>query len=180
MSGTQGYKCPCCGGSIEFNSRSQNMKCPYCDTEFDLDTLEQFAQEHLEEDTDPQWEAGNVNYKDEELGDEGGSLVSYVCESCGGEIMADQSMAASSCPYCGNSVIIMKKLSGGLRPDLVIPFKLDKKQICHNTFSPILFCNIVPHLGCLSMNILLTKNSYTANHFIIQCNRKCKCFIFVC
>lgn len=128
MSGTQGYKCPCCGGSIEFNSRSQNMKCPYCDTEFDLDTLEQFAQEHLEEDTDPQWEAGNVNYKDEELGDEGGSLVSYVCESCGGEIMADQSMAASSCPYCGNSVIIMKKLSGGLRPELVIPFKLDKKQ----------------------------------------------------
>ena len=23
-------KCPCCGGAIEFNASTQNMKCPYC------------------------------------------------------------------------------------------------------------------------------------------------------
>ena len=39
------YKCPCCGGAIEFNSRLQKMKCPYCDTEFELDTLKQFEEE---------------------------------------------------------------------------------------------------------------------------------------
>ena len=26
----QDYKCPCCGGSIEFSSETQKMKCPYC------------------------------------------------------------------------------------------------------------------------------------------------------
>ena len=62
------------------------------------------------------------------MGDENGNLVSYVCESCGGEIVADRTMAASSCPYCGNPVIVMKQLSGMLKPDLVIPFKLDKKE----------------------------------------------------
>ena len=128
MSNTKGYKCPCCGGSIEFDSRLQKMKCPYCDTEFELDTLEQFAQENLEEDVDPGWEEENVARTKEAMDDENGSLVSYICESCGGEIIADQSMAASSCPYCGNSVIVMKQLSGMLKPDLVIPFKLDKKQ----------------------------------------------------
>ena len=25
------YKCPCCGGMLEFNSEVQQMKCPYCD-----------------------------------------------------------------------------------------------------------------------------------------------------
>ena len=30
------YKCPNCGGAIEFNSSIQKMKCPYCDTEFDM------------------------------------------------------------------------------------------------------------------------------------------------
>ena len=33
------YKCPCCGGGIEFDSQSQNMKCPYCDTEFEMEAV---------------------------------------------------------------------------------------------------------------------------------------------
>ena len=31
------YKCPCCGGAVEFNSTAQKMKCPYCDTEFEIE-----------------------------------------------------------------------------------------------------------------------------------------------
>lgn len=122
------YKCPCCGGGIVFNSRLQKMKCPYCDTEFDLDTLRQFDEENLDGDTDPSWDDRNVEWKKESFGDEEDALQSYRCEACGGEILADSSMAASACPYCGNSVIIRKNLGGTLRPDLVIPFKVDKKQ----------------------------------------------------
>lgn len=122
------YKCPCCGGAIAFDSRIQKMKCPYCDTEFEMETLKQFDEEYLEEDGDPQWDGSKVRQSQEEMGDDGGNLVSYICESCGGEIIGEQNMAASSCPYCGNPVIVMKKLSGMLRPDAVIPFKLDKEQ----------------------------------------------------
>ena len=39
------YKCPCCGGAIEFNSQIQKMKCPYCDTEFEMETVQEYAQE---------------------------------------------------------------------------------------------------------------------------------------
>ena len=42
MSVLQEYKCPCCGGAIEFDSQSQKMKCPYCDTEFDVETLKNY------------------------------------------------------------------------------------------------------------------------------------------
>lgn len=35
MAKMQEFKCPCCGGSIEFDSSVQKMKCPFCDTEFD-------------------------------------------------------------------------------------------------------------------------------------------------
>lgn len=38
------YKCPCCGGAITFNSSIQKMKCPYCDTEFEMDTLKEFEE----------------------------------------------------------------------------------------------------------------------------------------
>ena len=36
-------KCPCCGGAIEFNAGTQNMKCPYCDAEFDVAAMQQAA-----------------------------------------------------------------------------------------------------------------------------------------
>ena len=130
MSGILEYKCPCCGGAITFDSRAQKMKCPYCDTEFDMDTLRQFEEEEIREDSGPDWRTAEKER--EELRDEGDGLVSYVCESCGGEIIAEQTMAASRCPCCDNPVIVMKQLSGMAKPDLVIPFKLDKKQAKEN------------------------------------------------
>ena len=125
MAVLQEYKCPCCGGAIEFNSALQKMKCPYCDTEFEMETLASYDAELKNEPaSDMTWEnaAGN-QWQDGEA--EG--LNAYVCQSCGGEIVGDENTAATSCPYCGNPVVMMGKLSGSLKPDLVIPFKLDKK-----------------------------------------------------
>ena len=127
MSDILEYKCPCCGGAIEFNSRLQKMKCPYCDTEFELDTLKQFEEEDQKEAKAPQWDADNVAQSNEQIGDDG-TFKTYVCDSCGGEIITDDSTAATSCPYCGNPVVVPKQFEGMLKPDLIIPFKLDKKQ----------------------------------------------------
>ncbi|MCH5202900.1 MAG: hypothetical protein J1F17_06810, partial [Oscillospiraceae bacterium] len=41
----QEYKCPCCGGAIEFDSSIQKMKCPFCDTEFEMETLKNYDEE---------------------------------------------------------------------------------------------------------------------------------------
>ena len=117
MSDINEYKCPSCGGAIEFDSHSQKMKCPYCDTEFDLETLkkydEQLSKEAEQKDdisdwqTDPgkQWQEGETD----------------------GMIVSDENTGATSCPYCGNPVILTERFRGALRPDMVIPFKLDKK-----------------------------------------------------
>ena len=59
---------------------------------------------------------------------EEGAMMLYVCESCGGEILADKTTGATSCPYCGNKVVMKGQFDGALRPDYIIPFKKDKKQ----------------------------------------------------
>ena len=51
----------------------------------------------------------------------------YVCKSCGGQIVGDENMGSTACPFCGNPVVMMGQFSGDLKPDLVIPFKLDKE-----------------------------------------------------
>ena len=47
--GLQEYKCPCCGGAIAFDSTIQKMKCPYCDTEFEMDALKGYDAELQDE-----------------------------------------------------------------------------------------------------------------------------------
>ena len=125
MDTLQEYKCPCCGGAIAFDSTLQKLKCPYCDTEFDIETLENYGKELEGEPDDSMcWEtSAGVDWQEGEAD----GLRSYVCKSCGGEIVADDTTAATSCPFCGNPVVISGQVSGYLKPDYVIPFKLDKK-----------------------------------------------------
>lgn len=125
MNTLQEYKCPCCGGAIAFDSSIQKMKCPYCDTEFDMETLAGYDAD-LQNSTadDMAWEtAAGTEWQNGEAD----GLRSYVCKSCGGEIVGDENTAATACPFCGNPVVMMGQFSGALKPDLVIPFKLDKK-----------------------------------------------------
>ena len=120
----QEYKCPCCGGAIEFNSSVQKMKCPYCDTEFEMDALKEYDLKLEHEPDKMDWEKPGGS----EWGDgEADGLRSYVCKSCGGEIIADENTGASTCPYCNNPVVMMEQFSGSLKPEYVIPFKVDKK-----------------------------------------------------
>ena len=125
MQNMQEYKCPCCGGAIAFDSTIQKMKCPYCETEFELEALKGYDAELQNEQPDRMdWETSAGG--DWQEGETDG-LRSYVCKSCGGEIVSDANTAATTCPFCDNPVVMMGQFSGALRPDLVIPFKLDKK-----------------------------------------------------
>lgn len=124
MSIIQQYKCPCCDGAIEFSSREQKMVCPYCDTEFEVETLREYdsvlneqQSDNMEWDTPSgaQWREGETE-----------GLRVYTCNTCGGEIVGDETLAASSCPYCDNPIVMMGQFAGDLKPDYVIPFKFDK------------------------------------------------------
>ena len=125
MAVLQEYKCPCCDGAIEFDSSAQKMKCPYCDSEFEIEALEAYGaeldavpQENMTWDTAAggEWDPGEAE-----------GLRVYTCNTCGGEIVADETTGASECPFCGNPVIMTGQFAGALKPDLVIPFKVDKK-----------------------------------------------------
>ncbi len=72
---------------------------------------------------DAPWE---FEYNGAEWTDPG--MKAYGCPSCGAELICEETTAATSCPYCGNPTVIPGKFAGELRPDLVIPFKLDKKE----------------------------------------------------
>lgn len=124
MAGMLEYKCPCCDGAIKFDSTTQKMKCPYCDTEFEVDALKGYDEDLKDaKPSQMNWATPGGSWAEGETA----GLHTYVCKSCGGEIVGDDTMAASACPFCGNPIVLTGQFAGDLRPDLIIPFKLDKK-----------------------------------------------------
>ena len=36
-------ECPCCGGTLHFDSHSQDIVCPFCDSHFSVDDLKAYT-----------------------------------------------------------------------------------------------------------------------------------------
>ena len=120
------YKCPNCGGMVKFDSSSQKLKCPSCDTEFEIEALDEYNKDLSGGAKDVfNWETGKTVTAWE--GDELDDLSTGSCPSCGAELMGDRNTIAMVCPCCGNAQIVQKRISGLLKPEYCIPFQLEKK-----------------------------------------------------
>ena len=116
------FKCPNCGGDLQFDPASQKFRCEYCSSEF---TQEEAAAANQQVAESKQQEEKDESKNDREAFEEADL---YLCPSCGAEIVTDATTAAAFCFYCHNPVILQGKLSGQYRPDKIIPFAVDKKE----------------------------------------------------
>ena len=131
------YKCPACTGPLHYVGESGKLECDYCGSSYEAAEIEALyadeeakaAQAHAEAEAQKNaGEAWNVDAAGTEWGEDGEKIRAYSCPSCGAELICDETTAATSCPYCGNPSIVPGQLSGNLRPDYVVPFKLSKKD----------------------------------------------------
>ena len=116
-------KCAACGGPLRFDPESGKLVCDYCGTVFEIG--EQKKPEP--EETLEGYDFSQLSAHAVAEGAEG--LPIYNCVSCGAEVIASQQEMALTCPYCGNNIVLTEKLSGNLRPDGVIPFKITAKAL---------------------------------------------------
>ncbi len=120
------YRCPACGASLQFDSASQQVVCPYCDSSFTPQSLidyDNFLKEDAKNEKSDSWSKD----PDQWTKDEASGLNVYVCAACGGEVLGDDTLASARCPFCDNTVIMKRQFTGDWKPDLVLPFKLDRK-----------------------------------------------------
>ena len=120
------YNCPCCGAGLKFSAGIQKLKCEYCDTEFDVETVKSYTESTQETDgSEFQWEeSATAQWSDEETE----NIRSFICQSCGGVLITDENTAATFCPYCENPTIVEGRVSGELKPDGIIPFQKTKED----------------------------------------------------
>ena len=121
------YKCPACGAALKFDAEKQDFICEYCDSVF---KEEDFFNTDDKLNVDSVETAGQADSDFE-------NAVLYVCPSCGAEVVTDETTAATTCYYCSNPVVLSGRLSGEMKPDMIIPFKIEKidaiskfKELC--------------------------------------------------
>ena len=124
MDNVQGYKCLCCGSPLVWYPEGQIWKCTNCDNTYNLQTL-QAAQQSEQ---DAQTQTDYINWNDYNVSEMITEMVSYTCPSFGGEIVVDGTVAASRCPYCDNVAIMQPQVTGMIKPDYIIPFRLTKED----------------------------------------------------
>ena len=142
------YQCPACTGPLHFSAETGKLTCDYCGSAYDVAEIEAlYAQKEAEaaaakEAADAKAEAAKADAADDggwdtsglssDWGADADGLRVYGCPSCGAELICDQSTAATACPYCGNPTVLGGQLSGKLKPEYIIPFKLDRKAAVQN------------------------------------------------
>ena len=122
------YQCPNCLAGLRFDGQTGQLACDSCDNSFEVAIIEQLYSDKAETaasaGVEPQWDITMNNSFSEQ---EAAYMRGYTCPSCAAEIICEQTTAATSCPYCGNPTVVPGQFSEQLKPDYIIPFKLDKQ-----------------------------------------------------
>lgn len=126
MAKSTNHQCPACTGPLRFDAKTNLLVCDYCDSKFSVEEIDKLYGEKI-----------NASVK-EGMNTEGNRFnaqannttvfKTYSCSSCGAQLFCEEETVATSCPYCGNPNVIAGKFHDGEMPDLVIPFKIEKKE----------------------------------------------------
>jgi len=125
------YQCPACTGPLHYEGSSGKLECEYCGSAYEVAEIEKmYAEaEKKAKEAYAQAQASGDGWDDSGFsswGEDANGLKTYSCPSCGAELICDETTAATSCPYCGNNTIVPGQFEDTIKPDLVIPFKLNK------------------------------------------------------
>lgn len=117
------YECPNCAANLKFDIKTQQLHCDHCGTYMDPYSF------HKVQDAEE-----TTEYE----------VTIFTCPQCGGEIISDETTAATFCSYCDSSTILDSRISKERLPKYIIPFSktIDdckasyKKMMRHAPFAP--------------------------------------------
>lgn len=112
------FYCAGCGGVMQYDISAGELKCPYCGLKAEIPDDGRVIREHdfnLEAD---QGETTQWNQEAHVL----------KCDNCGAEVVVEKNVTSVTCAYCGSSHVLESKQMAGIKPEAILPFKVDKGQ----------------------------------------------------
>ena len=149
------YKCPSCGGYLNFDPDGGQWKCPFCHSTFQEDQL-------------LTGEGERTGERPETASEKDGAQVTYHCPSCGSQIVTDETTVATHCYYCHSPVVLQGKLTDDMRPDGVLPFAIDQQKATTSFMDWVRRKRFVPK-GFFSEQQVREMTGVYYPHFVTDC-----------
>ncbi len=109
--------CDSCGGKVEFSPTDKALKCLNCGNLYAIKYNKEIQKHNIE---------SNINI--EELTKWANSTKSFKCKNCGAHTTLNKLDLAVKCQYCNTSSLMPIKDLPGLKPEIIIPFKVTKQE----------------------------------------------------
>lgn len=111
-------KCPTCGSNMSYNPDAGNLKCDHCGTVQDFESVvsRENAFESLLTQPQNQWSD---------------KTKVMSCQNCGAKEIVERTSISVSCPFCGTTSVVEANELSGLKPNAVVPFKINKDEACN-------------------------------------------------
>ena len=148
-------KCPNCLGPLRFDPVSGKKCCEFCGASFAIENnpaqapkmevpekdkksekerRKELVEQHLHpeemETEEVKLEGFDfANFNKQVMDNNAEELPIYTCKSCGAEVLSSKEEFSLTCPYCGSNIILTDKISGPLRPNGVIPFRISPAEL---------------------------------------------------
>lgn len=112
------YTCPNCGGNLIFHVEKQKMYCENCQYEADPCEVQEFH---------PAEEEQTGEYE----------VTVFRCPQCGGEIISEDTTAATFCSFCGAATVLESRIAKKRKPSYILPFRKTKEE-CRDAYAKVL------------------------------------------
>ncbi len=112
------FPCSQCGARLTFAPGTDELVCPYCAHRNRITAAETFAQEQDFGEAMKRLEAGHETIEHHTV----------KCDACGAQPEVSAKATATSCPFCGSSIVSQARASTAIKPDSVLPFAIDERR----------------------------------------------------
>lgn len=119
-------KCPKCGATeISLNVKTGKLRCTFCRYEFEPEkTEEKLNPKDIETMEGETRGSGTADIKEDAE-----DFITLKCTSCGAEVVVNTKESTQArCHWCRNMLSVNQKVPNGAVPDVVLPFKVRKKE----------------------------------------------------
>lgn len=157
------YKCKNCEGNLVYSVEEDKMKCEFCGSLYSIEEVSEQKKVYninaMPSETGEQKIVHNAFFSDNvnnEIGDyntlverqneekmvaearANNSMQMQICRctSCGSELMVNGVEASTFCAYCGQATVVLDRVEDCLKPDYIIPFRIqqvDAERIIRST-----------------------------------------------
>lgn len=99
------YECPSCAANMTYSISKKMLYCAHCEN-----TMDPYA---FQKESDAE---ENTEYE----------VTLFSCPQCGGQLLSEDTTAATFCSFCGASTILDSRISKERKPKYIIPFAKTK------------------------------------------------------